>query len=480
MTKPLNQTRLLAAMGKLQKRRAQVQAPAMKGVTQTPSLLERRQMDPLYHSAFDIRDDVLVVGFEVEQPENGTLRREILHVVSVPGAVFPFEGSQARGGGKVVRVLDAHGALPLIDVEIRGATLTAFLKKPVALPGRQLYDRLMTKLHKHVDFDHDGKYVIVVAWGVMTYVYPLFSSLPYLSFLGAKGTGKSQSLDLLAQLVRSGYKSHATAAVIGDLIQSRRPTLLLDQADNLTPEHVDLLADGYRAGARRAIVDMDHRGQPREFEIFGPKVFAGTTFLDEDLADRAILITTSPAARPVEPIAPGDEDATELREESYKWAWLNFYKLQALPPFSDPAWHGLAPYRSRQRDLWLPIEVMMEALNVPEVDRKAAREYYARSQTSTKAELPEHHSHLLRVLVQVVGGQETAEVTSTVLLERISPSDETAFEDPDRWTPQRLGRALKSLNVLLANQRTNDHKERRYIIDGEAVRSTAKRYSLTD
>jgi len=421
-----------------------------------------------------------VVGFDVEKLEDGALQRNVLHVASVPGEVRAFEISRATVGGKLVRVLDKVGALPLIDVEMRRATLTAFVHNPQALPGRFLYDRLMEKLRRHVDLDHDGKYVIVVAWSLMTYVYPLFTSLPYVSFLGAKGTGKSQSLDLLEQLTRSGYKSHATAAVIGDLIESRRPTLLLDQADNLTLDQVDLLADGYRVGARRTIVDMDHRGQPREFEIFGPKVFAGTKFLDEDLADRAILITTSPAARLVEPIAPNDEEATELREESYKWALLNFYKLRPLPAFSDHDWPGLARYSGRQRDLWMPIEVMMEALSVPEEDRRAARDYYARSQTSTKAELNDKYADILRVLRQIVGEEETAEVTSMGLLEKLSPQGEIDLDEPDGWTPQKLGMALKSLTVLIASHRTRDRKERRYIIDGGAVRSAVERYGLTD
>ena len=55
-----------------------------------------------------------------------------------------------------------------------------------------------------------------------------------------------------------------------------------------------------------------------EFAIFGPKAFAGTQYLPEDLADRAILITTSPAARLVDPLIPDDAEATRLLGRSYR------------------------------------------------------------------------------------------------------------------------------------------------------------------
>ena len=217
----------------------------------------------------------------------------------------------------------------------------------------------------------------------------------------------------------------------------------------------------------------------------GLRRFAGTTYLNPDLADRVILISATPATRNLEPVVPGDEELSSLRCECYAWALLNFWKL---PPLIDmmlqaersalvsAEYRALGLYRGRQRDLWLPIEVMMEALGVPEVDRHAAREYYARSQAATKAELREDHVELLRLLGGLVDSDATLEVTSTRLLDELSDDED---ENGRRvWTPLKVGLALRSLNVLKSKDRTTRRDERRYVIDGEAVRSLLERYGL--
>ena len=453
--------------------------PGTRPIIGTPPVLEHTRVKP-FHPAFDIRDDVMVVGYDVERPEHKTIVRKPFHIVSVGGKVEWFEGDETNLDGRLIRLLSLTGPLPLIDVEVSRSALIRFIQDAKALSERELYDRLIEKVNRHLDFAHRGQYVIVVAWTVMTYVYPLFTSLPYLHLLGAKNTGKSQALDLLAQVARSGLKTRATAAVIGDLIEAARPTLLFDQADNLTDEHINLLADSYRAGATRTLVVFDSRGerQARTYETFGPKVFAGTTALDEDLADRAILITTSPATRIVEAIAPGDKEARDLRSELYKWAFVNFLKLSGVAPFTDRDWAPLGAYKGRQRDLWRPIETIMEVLDVPEVDREAAREYYGRSQAATTAELREDHVQLLKLLLRIVGEEPSAEVSSTQLLTQLG-SDVYDFDDPFGWSPQKLGVALRTLNVLKSKARTTTRNERRYVIDGEAVRETARRYGVT-
>src|SRR5690242_428346 len=109
---------------------------------------------------------------------------------------------------------------------------------------------------------------------MMTYVYLLFPSVPFLHVLGPKGTGKSQVLDVLQSVVRAGYKGRVTVAATGDMIEAARITPLFDQTDSLATDMVDMLADSYRDGAKRTVVNMEHRGVPLQFSTFGPKAFA--------------------------------------------------------------------------------------------------------------------------------------------------------------------------------------------------------------
>jgi hypothetical protein len=430
----------------------------------------------LLHPAFDVQGDLLSYGFRTA---GGTV-----HILSDGGKIVGSSDQSPQLADRTMQYEQRKWPLARLDDQWERDDVRQFLASPIALSGRDLYDKLQAVWHKHVELDHPGKYVILVCWGLMTYVYLTFSSLPFLHLLGPKGTGKSQSLDLLEALSRDGYKSRATAAVVGDLIESRRVTLLFDQANSMSPGHVDLFADSYRAGARRTIVDMDKRGEPQEFETFGPKAFAGIQALDPDLADRTILITTTPAARTPEPVVLHDPTLADLRAQSYRWALVNYWKLvpvvemlgsnSRLVASMYPELHG---HRGRQRDLWLPIEVLMEMLEVPEKDRQAAREYYGRSQAATKAELREDHLELLEVLNDLVRDEATLEITSTKLLEQLG--DEEDENGRAVWTPLKVGLALKWLNVIKNKERTSSRNERRYVIDGDAVRSIAEGYGLS-
>jgi hypothetical protein len=426
----------------------------------------------LLHPAFDVRNDVVSVGFSVEgATDEGRKTAGSLFVASVGGVADRFGVRTHDLNGRTLRYWEPIASLPRLEDHWSAQDVHDFVQTQQCLDGRQLYDRHVQTWQRHVDFDERGKHVIAVCWGVMTYVYPLFPAVPYLHFLGAKGTGKSQALDLLQQLARHGDKSRITAPALGDLIEAWRVTPLYDQADNMSLEHVDLFADSYRAGARRAVVDMDRRGQPFRFETFGPKALAGTRFLNEDLADRVIVIGTSPAGRQLPQVRPGDDDLRQLRWDCYRWALRQGADVRKVRPLTDSTWPGLAEFADRQRELWLPIECIMEALDVPEDDRDAARKHYRRSRSATVAELPEQQVELLRVLRAGVGEEESWKVESKKLLPMMGPDT----------TPQGLGVLLRTLGVLSKEpKRTAKNRGRIYIIDGEVVRSLCNRYGITE
>ena len=112
----------------------------------------------------------------------------------------------------------------------------------------------------------------------------------------------------------------------------------------------------------------------------------------------------------------------------------------------------------------------MEALDVPETEREAARDHYRRSQTATKAELPEDQAKLLGVLRDLAGDEDELTITSTQLNAKF----------PLLFDKRAVGKMLKSLNVLRKNERTKNRTERIYVIDAKAVRSKCARFGLTE
>jgi len=439
----------------------------------------------LLHPVFDVGATVMSLGFRVEQEQENRLVSKPVYVVSDGRVIKAYGENEERGiAGQPLRYRDG-GPLPVLDAQWPREDFVAFMADPRCPNGSVLYESLAGKLRTHVEFDDYGKYVIVACWIVLTYVYPLFAAVPFLHVIGPKGTGKTQLLEVLEQLVRNAHRASITRALTGDMTEYQRPTFITDQVDHLPGDLTDTLAASYRQGARRSVTNTDNRKEPLTFETFGPKALAGTEALPVDLRDRAIVITTVPAHGVLGPVEPRDPECDQLRGNCYAWTLCSFWNLPPLvetmrrtsgSPLLRGVWPGLDSYVGRQHEIWLPMEVMMEALRVPDADRQAARDYYGRSQTATRAEIREDYADLLLVLLRLAGHNATLEITSTRLLEEL-PDDE---DEKDRalWTVLRVGVALKALNVLKENQRTTERHKRRYVIDGDAVRSLVERYGL--
>ncbi|MCH8241893.1 MAG: hypothetical protein IH897_04690, partial [Planctomycetes bacterium] len=120
-----------------------------------------------------------------------------LRLVSPAGKVSPLDGDKMQYGNnhpvshKGVKILfreSKAGQLPNVDEHWPREDIRDFLQDPRCLDGDELYTRLKALRQKHVDFDDEGLYPILVAWGLMPYVYPLFDAVPFIHFQGLKNT----------------------------------------------------------------------------------------------------------------------------------------------------------------------------------------------------------------------------------------------------------------------------------------------------
>jgi hypothetical protein len=458
------------------------------------------------HPAFDIQYEpdgfpLISFGFGVEREGAGVSRKPkaITHyLVGSPGRVVELgEGEPQLIGAVLLRPRPTQGPIARLAQQWGLERFAEAQRAEFPSPsGQQLYRLHESAWRQHVHFDHGGQYVIAVCWGILSYVYPIFTSVPFLHFLGDKDSGKSQALDLLQELARDGLKVRPTPASVGDLIEARRPTLLLDQTDFLSDNMTDLMADSYRRGARRVIVTQPNGGrETREFETFGLKAFAGTQPLPDDLRDRAVVLHMAHSPRQLPPVRADDTALQATRAASYVWALWNVWALPGLRDVMMAAdlgftksgenlkalmWPPLAELVGRSNDLWLPIECLMEALRVPDADRDAAREYYAQSRVVTVAEPPEERLELVEALWTLSNGKPAFTVTRSALERELNASDGD-FAEP-RWNAWKIGRQLNALvGVLTApSHRARGRRDRVYEINQPALRDYARRYGLTE
>ena len=200
-----------------------------------------------------------------------------------------------RGGREVL----AGGDLPLADAEQVLSGVEAFITRYVILP-------------------HPAR-LPVALWAVATHAFENFDCFPYLSLSSpTPRCGKTRLLEILELLVARPWRGTAlTEAALFRFIETRQPTLLLDEVEGLAKRHASerdsavlaILNAGYKQGQTvPRCVGNSHELQ--QFRVYSPKAFAAIGHLPPTLADRSIVI-------PMQRRSPG-ESVARFRSERAK------------------------------------------------------------------------------------------------------------------------------------------------------------------
>lgn len=428
-----------------------------------PPVLEEAGRE-IVHPAVAVRRDFLLYGFRTEQVVDGRVEEVPVRVLSErtdSGLTLRTVETEEFTVGDRQFVVDPRWRPPLLEDNWSRAGVRELLtgESDPPAPGA-CYREVRETLRRYVDFPDEGAYPILSAFVLLSYVARAYTAVPYIGLLGPKGTAKSQTLALLDRLCLNSYKGRITAAGLGDTTSALRGTVLIDQAHQLSEELVDLLVDGYRRdGGRRRLVDVDNRGEPHEFETFGPKALASADGVDPDLEDRLIVIHTAPASRPVEQLPAAEGEFRDLRSDLYASA-LDFWPLYA----DRAAELETERIKTRGEELWRPVRSVLQVANAPDADLEAARELYRRSVVETTAELGDWELALLDEVATLFQGTdvEEAEIENTELRDAVLHrlGLEGADDQPRpgvRW----VGSQLDRLNVLDGNERRREDGERR-------------------
>lgn len=180
---------------------------------------------------------------------------------------------------------------------------------PSHVNGVMLLEQLTTVLRHYVvmpDYAVDA----VALWIVHTYVIEWFEITPRLAITSPeKRCGKTTLRDVISRLVyRPLPTENATASAIFRIIDSNRPTLLIDEADTFFGERDDLrgiLNSGHRRGGFVMRV-VGENFEPRQFSTHAAVAIAMIGKLAGTLADRSI------------PIAMRRRRATDPKVESFR------------------------------------------------------------------------------------------------------------------------------------------------------------------
>ena len=306
-------------------------------------------------------------------------------------------------------------------------------------------------------------------WTAHTHAYTAFVHTPRVNFKSVeKGCGKTTALDVAASLTPRALRTESiTPAVLFRLVESCKPTLLLDETDAYLTDAEELrglLNAGHKRGARAYRCEGDSN-TVRGFNAFAPAALAGIGNLPGTLHDRSIIIPLV-RALPGEVLARFDsrrvEAETELCRKLARWAADNFSHLEA----SDPKLPGNA--FNRLADNWRPLFAIAETAGAEWPDRAAASLATLASTEDSAAQ--GIRANLLADIATIFTETEADKLPSAKLAEALANIEGRPWAE--------FGKARKSIS---ANQLAN--QLRGFSIAPHVIRlgtDTARGYELAD
>jgi NrS-1 polymerase HBD domain/Protein of unknown function (DUF3631) len=190
----------------------------------------------------------------------------------------------------------------------------------------------------------EAQYVAVTLWIAHTHALKATGTTPYLHVISPEPEcGKTRLLETIEPQAPSPmFAANLTTAVLFRAVEQFKPTLFVDEADNLLRDResksdlLGMLNAGYRRGAHAFRMAGGNRDELKRFEPFGAKVIAGLDDLIPTLASRCLKIEMQrrSADEPVEDFfrEEAHAEAEPIRDAFVAWAEHSTDELRGARP----------------------------------------------------------------------------------------------------------------------------------------------------
>jgi putative DNA primase/helicase len=273
---------------------------------------------------------------------------------------------------------------------------------PEPVPTEALLCELMMQLRRYSVISDEGG-LAVVLWTAMAWLHnEIATHSPILVITSAEeDSGKSTTLGVLERLTPCAYWAvELTGPNVYHIVDQFRPTLIIDEADNLFKRKADLMHIVNQSWLRGAKIPRLVGGVSHGFHVFCPKVFGMKGFdLPSTTASRAIVVKLWPKLpdETIEDFHFGDDDTfVTLRRKLLRWKMDSATALKAAAPVVP------AGFNNRLRANWRLLLAIADS---------AARDFAERARAaavrlSRKPHQPSEGRRLLEAAVPIVRGRE--------------------------------------------------------------------------
>jgi hypothetical protein len=443
------------------------------------------------------------------------VRPELFHTADVSGITVPV---RLDSGGKLVARWRTHlrwadGRREVIDTPTRltlpggsevhlhpdpgdplggtpawsSASRRAWLDGAPAPEPAAVFPRVCKEIAYYLDFPDGsaaGTTATLALWTTLSYAYPCWPAVPYLSVGGPAASGKTRLLDVLSRLTfRPLFSSSMTAPSLFRTLHASGGTLLIDEAERLrstadpgVAELRAVLLAGYRrGGCATRLEPAGDTYRTVKFDVYGPKALACIAGLPPTLASRCVPVGMFRSAvdspKPTRRIDADPGWWQRLRDDLHVLALEHGAAWCRLAGWADVVPHEIA---GRNHELWQPLLALAAWLEDHGADDLLGLVQDHAVETVGAARddvIPEADEIILEVLAAAVEAGQAP--TSADLLRHAQARDEVTFR---HWSPKTVTSRLKSYGIACPRKVGG---ERRYgDVTLNTLRRTAERYGV--
>jgi putative DNA primase/helicase len=332
---------------------------------------------------------------------------------------------------------------------------------PLKVNSSDLLSTIMAKLTEHVVLDPAGA-LSVALYTMLTYVVDDLQLCPILLLRSAtKRSGKTTLLGLLLRLTyRALGVASISAAALYRVVDSLKPTLLLDEVDATLAQKTDtaealrgLLNAGNDRTSSRVLRCVGEEKEVVSFEAFGAKVLAGIGHIPDTMEDRAVVVELR---RKLEnekvrrfSVLDDQSEFKEIRKKLVRWACDNRRALRTARPEMP---FGM---NDRASDNWSPLLAIADLAGGGW--GKKARSAAIELSGGIRDDEQDIRFELLkdiRAIFEEEGDEACKAVTTSSLIKKLCQFEEApwaTFHRGEPINPRGLGRMLSPFGICSAN-----------------------------